>query len=85
MNCFLYSLQAVNRGIIVNPANSECMRLNIEAENALLRGHFIHPCLGSFLCPFVPLFIYSVNDKYLLSSSREAGPVLSSGSTEVNK
>lgn len=85
MNCFLCSLWALNRGIILSPANSECMRLNTEEKNAFFERHFICPCRPSFLCPFLPLFIYSVNDKYLSSSSHEAGPVLSSGSTGVNK
>lgn len=83
MNCFLCTLWALNKSIIVNPANSECMRLNTEEEKYLFERHFIHPGHGSFLCPFLPLFIYSVNDKYLSSSSHEAGPVLSSGSTGV--
>lgn len=85
MNCFLCSLWALNRSIIANPANSECMRLNAEEEKCLSERHFIHPCHGSFLCPFLPVFIYPGNDKYLSSSSHEAGPVLSSGSTGGNK
>lgn len=55
--------------------------LDIKSENNVLRGQFAYSFLDLFLCPFLHLFIHSLNNKYLLSSCCEVDAVLSSGNT----